>query len=152
MERLSSAIMAAFLRNRRAARSPILLYRYGLGWLLGSRLMLLEHTGRRSGLPRLVCIEVAERPARDVLVAASGFGRSAQWYRNLEADPRCRVSSGTIRRRPATARLLSAADSAAALARYKTLHPMSWKPLRQVLVDDFGQDADSVPMVEFHLH
>ena len=114
--------------------------------------MLLEHTGRRSGLPRQVCIEVAERPARDVLVAASGFGRSAQWYRNLEADPRCRVSSGTIRRRPATARLLSAADSEAALARYKTLHPRSWKLLRRVLEDDFGRDADSIPMVEFHLH
>lgn len=146
-----SAIGAAFLRSRRSARSPILLYRYGLGWLLGPRLMLLEHTGRRSGLPRQVCIEVIDRPAPDVLLAASGFGRSAQWYRNLEADPRCRVSSGTVRHRLATATLLSASESRAALARYQRRHPASWAMLSRVLTQELGQDVDDIPVVEFRL-
>ncbi len=32
-------------------RIPIILYRLGLGGLLGTRFLLLTHTGRKSGLP-----------------------------------------------------------------------------------------------------
>jgi hypothetical protein len=43
---------------RLALRLPIWLYRWRLGWLLGDRFLLLTHTGRKSGLPRQVVLEV----------------------------------------------------------------------------------------------
>ena len=42
-------------------RVPIHLYRLRLGWLFGSRLLLLNHIGRVSGKPRQTILEVAER-------------------------------------------------------------------------------------------
>jgi hypothetical protein len=41
-------------------RMPIYLYRLKLGWLFGSRLLLLNHVGRVSGKSRLTILEVAE--------------------------------------------------------------------------------------------
>lgn len=53
--------VARALRNRRLVRSPIWLYRHGLGWLLGPRVLMLEHVGRKTGEPRYVCLEVVQR-------------------------------------------------------------------------------------------
>ena len=66
-------------------RAPITLYRHGLGWVFGRRVLMLEHTGRRSGQARFVCLEVVERPGPDRVVIVSGFGERAEWYRNLHA-------------------------------------------------------------------
>lgn len=142
---------AVVLRNRRAVRAPVTLYRWGLGWLLGSRLLMLEHVGRQSGEPRYAVLEVIERPARDRIVVASGFGRGSQWYRNLAADPRCHVSIARIRRRPAGARFLSGAGARAVLDRYAQEHPSSWEFLRQVIEEDEAQDPREIPLVEFRL-
>ena len=38
---------------RLGLRLPIWLYRLHLSWLLGERFLLLTHTGRNSGLPRV---------------------------------------------------------------------------------------------------
>lgn len=45
--------MAAIKRKRMLwylFRAPVYLYRWRLGWLFGNRLLLLTHTGRRTGL------------------------------------------------------------------------------------------------------
>lgn len=42
---------------RLAWRSGILIYRLGLGGLVGERLLLLQHTGRKSGKARLTVLE-----------------------------------------------------------------------------------------------
>jgi hypothetical protein len=39
-------------------RFPILLYKIGLGWLFGSRFLMLTNIGRKSGLKRQVVLEV----------------------------------------------------------------------------------------------
>jgi deazaflavin-dependent oxidoreductase (nitroreductase family) len=39
-------------------------------------------------------LEVVDHPSPEVYVIASGFGRKAQWFRNIEADPRVRVYVG----------------------------------------------------------
>lgn len=44
--------------QRALFRAPILLDRLGLGGLLGHRFLLLTHTGRTSGRPRQVVLEV----------------------------------------------------------------------------------------------
>lgn len=66
-------------------RLPIVLYRLGLGPLVGRLIMLMTTTGRKSGLPRTTAIEFHEYEGRKYVY--SGWGTRAQWVRNLEADP-----------------------------------------------------------------
>ncbi|WP_190820398.1 PNPOx family protein [Saccharopolyspora pogona] len=74
------------------ARAPIPLYRRGLGWLLGIRIMMLEHRGRRSGQLRYAVLEVLGRepgalvlvPARSAAIAPSC---SSHQHRTSEAMP-----------------------------------------------------------------
>jgi len=77
--------------------------RVGLGnpWPLGGGLILVETTGRRSGLPRQVPL-VAGRVGDSLVV--STVRADSQWLRNLEADPRVRLWL-TGRARSATAQV-----------------------------------------------
>jgi hypothetical protein len=49
---------ARVLRSRRLMRAPIWIFRARLGFLFGTRLLMLEHIGRKTGLPREVVLEV----------------------------------------------------------------------------------------------
>ena len=81
--------------RRLALRLPIGLYRLRLGGLLGTRFVLIHHTGRRSGRPRQVVVEVVTRdPSSGAIVVASGFGPEADWYRNLLATPDATIKLG----------------------------------------------------------
>ena len=51
---------AALLRVRWLVRAPIWLYRAGLGFVFGSRFLLLQHRGRRTGQVRQVMLEVVD--------------------------------------------------------------------------------------------
>ena len=67
-------------------RAPVYLYRWRLGWLLGHRLLLLTHIGRRTGLRRQTVLEVVEyRKEIPEAVVVSGFGPDSHWLRNIEA-------------------------------------------------------------------
>ncbi len=145
-----SALAARALRTRRLVRAPIRLYRHGLGGLLGSRLVMIEHTGRTSGQPRYVVLEVVDRPDPDTVVVCSGFGETAQWYRNLRAHPDCRVTVGR-RERAARADLLDRAASDEVLATYRTEHPMAWERLRGAIEQAVGHGVEGLPMVRLHL-
>lgn len=145
MELTLATLMARVLTTRRLARAPIWLYRHGLGGILGSRLMMLEHVGRKSGQPRYVRLEVVERPRPDRLLLASGFGTSSHWYRNLRAHPKCFVSTGRIERAPAYARFLSDEESAAALARCGRAHPQAFKQLQATIEKATGPRSRICP-------
>lgn len=127
------------------------MYRVGLGFVFGPRLLLLEHVGRTSGARRFVALEVVEHATADEYVVVSGFGRRAQWYRNVLAEPSVRVSSGF--RRGATARAvpLEPAQSAAVLRRYATAHPKTWARLRSTLEAALGHAVDDLPMVALRI-
>lgn len=109
---------ARVLANRALMRAPIWLYRARLGFLFGSRTLMLEHIGRKSGARRYVVLEVIGHPTPDVYIVASGFGVRAQWFRNLIANPHVRVSIAGDEPREATARRLSPAEADAALSDY----------------------------------
>lgn len=145
------SVASRLLRTRAVVRAPIWLYRHRVGWLLGSRVLMLEHTGRRSGVPRYVCLEVVERPSADDIVVVSGFGTGAQWYQNLRAEPSCRVSIGTRTNVAARARFLSEEESAAALGRYQQAHPKAWQRLRGAIEAAVGHEVDGLPMVNLKL-
>jgi deazaflavin-dependent oxidoreductase (nitroreductase family) len=144
------------LANRALMRAPIALYRGRLGFLLGSRTLMLEHTGRKSGARRYVVLEIVGHPAPDIYVVASGFGERAQWYRNLMACPRVRVSVAGHRPRAATARRLPTPEADAVLAGYVSQHPRAWAKFRNVLEHTLGMaitERDTpLPMIELRLH
>ncbi|MGW4848602.1 nitroreductase family deazaflavin-dependent oxidoreductase [Nocardia brasiliensis] len=142
---------ARMLQTRWAVRAPILLYRAGLGFLFGTRLLMLQHVGRRSGAARFVVLEVVDHPSADRYIVVSGFGAKAQWYRNIHAEPRVRVSTGTKRAVPATATPMTEAESAAALERYSARHPRAWKNLRATIERATGAPVGTLPMVELTL-
>lgn len=133
----------------RLARFPRHLYRYGLGRLLGWRMVLIEHTGRRSGLPRQTVVEVVRRAERSVDVAAA-WGDHSDWYRNLMADPTCRISTGSWRRRPAVASRLSPDAAAGVLAAYARDHPRAARALGKrfdLPFDDPDLMASAIPVL-----
>ncbi|MFR9673664.1 nitroreductase family deazaflavin-dependent oxidoreductase [Streptomyces sp. TR06-5] len=109
--------------RRRVLRAPIGLYRMGLGGLLGSRMVLLTHTGRKSGLPRQVVLEVVARgDGPGSYVIASGYGERSQWFRNVTATPAVRYQVGT-RTYEGTAVPLPPEESGRRLADYAARHP-----------------------------
>ncbi|MFT3898684.1 MAG: nitroreductase family deazaflavin-dependent oxidoreductase [Gordonia sp. (in: high G+C Gram-positive bacteria)] len=148
---VTDRLLARLLRDRWFVRAPIGAYRHGFGWLFGSRILMLEHIGRKSGEPRYVCLEVVERPAPDRVVVVSGFGAASQWYQNLAANPVCRVSIGRRRSIPTRARMMSDDEASAALAAYQEKHPQAWERLRGAIEAAVGAPVTALPMVELAL-
>lgn len=142
------------LTNRRFVRSPIWLYRHRLGWVLGSRFLLLQNTGRASGMPRLAVLEVVDRPRPGTYRVISGLGEGSQWLRNVRANPLVRVSSGFLRDRPATAHVHASDAAAQVLESYARAHPAAWAALSPVLDGVRTDDADpwrGIPVVDLVL-
>jgi deazaflavin-dependent oxidoreductase (nitroreductase family) len=85
------------------------------------RVLLLETRGRRTGARRVTPVGFVEDPDGSLLVAAGG--PETAWAHNLLADPRCRVTIGSLER-PCHAAVLppSEADAAvvALILRYGT--------------------------------
>ncbi len=103
-------------------RAPIQLYRLKLGFLLGGRFLLLNHIGRKTGLPRQAVIEIARYdPETRTYYVASGFGKRSDWYRNVQAHPDVTIQIGNKRMR-ARARLLTPEESAEEMVRYVREH------------------------------
>lgn len=153
---LPAKAAARLLRSRRLMRTPIWIYKARAGALFGSRILMLEHVGRKSGTPRYAVLEVTDHPSPDTYVVASGFGRKAQWFRNIQANPRVRVYAGSHAPRPATARVLDQDEADRTLAAYRNRHPKAWERMRPVLEDTLGApitDTDTpLPLVELKLH
>ncbi len=143
---------------RLAARLPIWLYRVGLGWLLGSRFLMLTHVGRKTGLLRRVVVEVVDHdPATDTYVIASGWGRKSDWYRNIQKTPGVVVDVGR-KHFAATAVPLSQGEAEHRLRIYAERHPSAARALGKLILglslqgtpEDYRLLAESIPLVAFH--
>jgi deazaflavin-dependent oxidoreductase (nitroreductase family) len=137
----------------RLARLPRHLYRLGLGRLLGRRFVLIEHTGRRSGLPRQTVVEVLRHDDTSLDVAAA-WGTRSDWYRNLRADPQARISTGPVRHQRAEAAVVGTEEAADVFAGYAEHHPRAAKALSKALdlpLGDPQRMAAAVPIVRFTL-
>lgn len=143
--------------SRQLFRMPIRLYRLGLGWLFGRRLLLLNHIGRVSGKPRQVVLEVvAHNPADGSYVVASGWGPTAAWYRNILHTPNVTIQVGT-RTMPMKAVPLSRDEGAGIFADYASRHRMAAKYLLPRLMGfsvdgsdaDFRAVGERMPFVRF---
>lgn len=110
-------------------RVPIYLYRAGLGWIFGQRVLLLRHVGRISGKQRQAVLEVAEHdPTDDSFVVASGWGPTAAWYRNVVHTPEVTIQVGR-RTIPVTAVKLTDDEGAETFVRYGMKHRRAAKYL-----------------------
>lgn len=73
----------------------LLLWRLGLGpWInawpaVGGRIMVLTHTGRRTGKRRQTPVNYA--PIGEAVYCTAGFGRRCDWYQNLMVEPHVEV-------------------------------------------------------------
>lgn len=68
---------------------PRLAYALGLGPVLGGVILLLTTTGRKSGLPRVTPLQY--ELVGDVYYLGSARGQAADWFRNIQANPRVQV-------------------------------------------------------------
>jgi deazaflavin-dependent oxidoreductase (nitroreductase family) len=113
--------------------APVHLYRWKYGWLLGRRFLLLNHTGRRTGLRRHTVLEVLEyRENGPEAVVMSAFGPEASWLRNIEATPDAEVVIGA-RRFAAAHRFLDIEEAAEVIARYERRNRLLAPIIRAVL-------------------
>ena len=111
--------------RRAMFRWPVQLWRLGLGPVIGRFMVLISHTGRKSGLTRRTMTEL--HVVNGKKYAPSGFGRRAQWYRNIEADPRVTIQTAdgaesAIARRVTDDDELLAACAGRPVPREETLH------------------------------
>jgi deazaflavin-dependent oxidoreductase (nitroreductase family) len=73
----------------------LLMWRLGLGkWInfwpeVGGQIMVLTHTGRKTGLKRQTPVNYAL--VEGELYCTAGFGQLADWYRNIMAEPKVEV-------------------------------------------------------------
>jgi deazaflavin-dependent oxidoreductase (nitroreductase family) len=141
-------------------RLPIWLYRLHLGWLLGGRFLMLQHTGRKSGLPRYTVVEVVMHDeTTDAYYIASGWGEKADWFQNIQKEPQV-VLYSKRRRMPASAVCLLEDEAASVLMDYATRYPGAFKNLSKLMIGrkleanetDCQVLAQAVPMVRLSPH
>jgi deazaflavin-dependent oxidoreductase (nitroreductase family) len=117
----------------RLAGAPRLLYRAGLGRLLGHRFLQLTHRGRHTRRVYRTVLEVVRYdPARRESVVVSGWGAASDWYRNLRAGPALEVTTGGERYRPRQ-RFLPPAEAVAVVEAYARGHPWALRLLGPLL-------------------
>ncbi len=138
-------------------RAPIWLYKLHLGWLLDGRFLLLNHTGRKSGLPRQAVIEVAKHdPDSGTYYVASGFGKKSDWYRNIQKTPAVTIQVGR-KKMAVTAVPLTPEESGQMMVDYAHRHPKAAQNLMNLIgyktdgtdEDYYAIGHDYVPFVAF---
>jgi deazaflavin-dependent oxidoreductase (nitroreductase family) len=115
------------------ARLPIWLNRIGLCLLLGNRLLVLTHVGRKSGLARTFVLEVIRYTKEtDTYFVAAGFGTKSIWPRNISQNSRVTVQIGH-RRFDALVQSRSTEEGCCESGDYADRHPMRIRFLSLVL-------------------
>src|SRR5512135_3515708 len=74
-------------------KMPLVLYRLGLGWLLGKRFMRLTHVGRKSGKVYHTVLAVLRFDEQTHEIFAVSPWSESNWYRNIQAAPALEVET-----------------------------------------------------------
>jgi deazaflavin-dependent oxidoreductase (nitroreductase family) len=126
--------------------APVRLYDWHAGWILGRRFLRLTHVGRRTGRAHQTMLEVVrEDHGRNEVTVVAGFGRSAQWYRNLLAGKAIEVAIGHERFAPQY-REVGADEAAAVLEDYERRNRFVAPVIRRVLSWLVGWNYDGTPV------
>lgn len=123
-------------------RAPALLYRLGLGRLLGRRFLLLEHRGRTTGRLRRTPLEVVRwDAARREATVVSAWGARADWYRNISGASPLAVRIAGERWRTPSHRVLTPDETLALLERYRREHRVAARAIAFVFGWPFAASA-----------
>jgi len=68
------------------------LYDSGKGWIIGRIILLLTHTGRKSGNRYVTPLQYEK--INGAYCVGAGRGPKADWFRNIQADPHVHVQVG----------------------------------------------------------
>ena len=124
-------------------RLPLLLYRARLGWLLGSRFLMLTHAGDVSGLPRQTVLEVVHQDQiKGTFYMVAAYAEHADWLRNVMLDPRVTVTGGR-RTFAAIASTLEHQDARKVLLWYALKHPRALRTIARLFQIDYDDTAES---------
>ena len=137
-------------------RIPIWFYKLGLGWMMGSRFLLLSHQGRKSGKIRQTVLEIIQySPENYSYYVVSGFGTRSHWYQNIKQDPRVTIQVGS-NRMAADAQQLEPGEAENIFLAYTQEYPRSIRLLAKMLNYDivhtpegyqaFGRE---IPLIRF---
>lgn len=133
-------------------RLPTELYRANAGWLLGHRFLCLTHCGRHSGRRYRTVLEVvAWHPEAREAVVISGFGRKANWYRNVFAGGAVEIEIARERWLPLV-RDIGPREAVKVLADYERRNRLITPIVRRVLsrlarIDYDGSSAKRLAVV-----
>lgn len=103
-------------------RLPVLLYRLGLGWVLGKRFMQITHVGRKSGKVRRTILAVLHYDRQTKEIYAVSAWQGSDWYYNIQATPAQQVETGFVHYVPQQ-RTLTPEEIAAAFIEFRKQHP-----------------------------
>lgn len=137
-------------------QAPKWLYRAHLGFLLGSRFLLLEHIGRRSGNLYQTPLEVAYHdPDCDEYIVTSGTGVRADWYMNIQASPAISIWLGNDQY-PVMQRFLPTDVAVDVMKGYEQEHPKAAAKLESMMGVSHDETQESwmammetIPMIGF---
>lgn len=139
-------------------RLPIWLYRWKLGWLMGNRFLLLNHTGRVSGLPRQAVLEVVKYDqGSNTYYVASGFGSKADWFLNIKKTPEITIWAAG-QEIEATAAQLAESEATSIFQEYHQKHPKALQGLSRLIGYQLNTDetemlaffSQNIPVVAFY--
>lgn len=137
-------------------RIPILLYKIGLGWLLGNRALLLSVNGRKSGKIRQTVLEIIHHsPEEHTYYVASGFGTRSQWFQNLQNGPQVTIQVGS-KRLNATGNRLNPEEAGSVFIAYAQKYPQAIRWLTKKLdyqithtTEGYRNFAKELPIIKF---
>jgi deazaflavin-dependent oxidoreductase (nitroreductase family) len=104
-------------------KMPLILYRLGLGQMLGKRFMLVTHVGRRSGkVYRTVLAALRfDDKTREIFAVSAWSG--SNWYRNIQVTPALEVETNGVHYAPVQ-HSLSPEEIAALFIEFRKEHPI----------------------------
>jgi len=125
-------------------RSPLLIYRLGLGELLARmRLVVLTTRGRVSGKSRHTIVEYRMHGRKIYLI--SGWGERPHWVQNLEADPCGLIQAGPRRYTVHAHTVENTSKILRALLLFRKPAPNVYDALLARITDADEVDARSLP-------
>jgi deazaflavin-dependent oxidoreductase (nitroreductase family) len=130
-------------------KQPIRLYKLGLGWLIGKRVLLLHTTGRKTGKHRITPLEYSYDPAADVYTVMAGWSGKTDWYRNACANPHVYVQVGR-RAFHAVARPVSREGVAEMLAEMVQINPRALRMFARWSDEPVDGSMDSLRKIAIH--
>jgi deazaflavin-dependent oxidoreductase (nitroreductase family) len=137
-------------------KMPLILYRFGLGGLLGKRFLLLTHKGRRSGKVYRTVLAVLRFDEQTREIMAVSPWSASNWYRNIQAAPALEVETAGVRYAPAQ-RSLSPEEIAALFIAFRQAHPIFSRMIARIpgwkidsTYDEFLALARTLRGVAFH--